>query len=251
MGVSYGRVANDLPDPGSVTQLLKQNSITMVRIYDANPRVLSSLANTGIKAMVMLPNENVASAASNPSYALQWVRDNVAKYYPATQINGVAIGNEVFDSRPDLNSQLVPAMTNVQQALAQLGLADAVKVSTPVAFSAVTDTFPTSSARFRDDIAEPVMKPMLEFLQRTGSYLGMDQTMSSNTSACFTRTWPRCTSSTSTRRAGAWRTPPPGTTRRCRRRWTTRAATARIAPPSSPAGSASSPTPWSRTPPTR
>jgi exo-beta-1,3-glucanase (GH17 family) len=174
MGVSYGRVANDLPDPGSVTQLLKQNSITMVRIYDANPRVLSSLANTGIKAMVMLPNENVASAASNPSYALQWVRDNVAKYYPATQINGVAIGNEVFDLRPDLNSQLVPAMTNVQQALAQLGLADAVKVSTPVAFSAVTDTFPPSSGRFKDEIAEPVMKPMLEFLKRTGSYLTMN-----------------------------------------------------------------------------
>jgi hypothetical protein len=69
MGVSYGREANDLPDPGSVTQLLKQNNITMVRIYDANPRVLISLANTGIKAMVMLPNENVASAAVNPSYA--------------------------------------------------------------------------------------------------------------------------------------------------------------------------------------
>jgi hypothetical protein len=69
MGVSYGREANDLPDPGSVMQLLKQNSITMVRIYDANPRVLISLANTGIKAMVMLPNENVASAAVNPSYA--------------------------------------------------------------------------------------------------------------------------------------------------------------------------------------
>jgi hypothetical protein len=69
MGVSYEREANDLPDPGSVTQLLKQNSITMVRIYDANPRVLISLANTGIKAMVMLPNENVASAAVNPSYA--------------------------------------------------------------------------------------------------------------------------------------------------------------------------------------
>jgi exo-beta-1,3-glucanase (GH17 family) len=102
------------------------------------------------------------------------VRDNVAKYYPATKISGVAMGNEVFDSRSDLNSQLVPAMTNVQQALGQLGLADAVKVSTPVAFSAVTDTFPPSSGRFKDELAEPVMKPMLEFLKRTGSYLTMN-----------------------------------------------------------------------------
>ncbi|XP_062187550.1 glucan endo-1,3-beta-glucosidase 13-like [Phragmites australis] len=171
VGVNYGRVANDLPDSASVVQLLKQNSITMVRLYDSNPKVLTSLANTGIKVMVMLPNENLAAAAADPSYALQWARSNVAAYYPATQIHAVAVGNEVFDSRPDLTPQLVPAMTNVQGALAKLGLADAVKVSTPVAFSAVQDSFPPSAGRFRDDIAQPVMKPMLDLLQRTGSYL--------------------------------------------------------------------------------
>jgi exo-beta-1,3-glucanase (GH17 family) len=174
MGVSYGRVADDLPDPAKVTQLLKDNGITMVRIYDANPRVLSSLANTGIKAMVMLPNENVAEAARSPSYALQWVRDSVKAYYPATQIHGVAVGNEVFDSRPDLTRQLVPAMTNVHDALVQLGLADAVKVSTPIAFDAVQNTFPPSRGRFKGEFAEPVMRPMLQFLKRTGSYLTMN-----------------------------------------------------------------------------
>ncbi|XP_020396960.1 glucan endo-1,3-beta-glucosidase 13 isoform X3 [Zea mays] len=171
VGVNYGRVANDLPDPASVVQLLKQSGITMVRLYDANPKVLTSLANTGIKVMVMLPNEELAAAASDPSYALQWARANVAAFYPATHIHCVAVGNEVFDSRPDLNSNLVPAMANVHDALAQLGLADAVKVSTPVAFSAVQDSYPPSAGRFRDDIAQSVMKPMLGFLDRTGSYL--------------------------------------------------------------------------------
>ncbi|WVZ66232.1 hypothetical protein U9M48_015484 [Paspalum notatum var. saurae] len=171
VGVSYGRVANDLPqNQGSVVDLLKQNGITMVRIYDAFPDVLTSLANTGIKVMVMMPNENLAAAASDPSNALQWVQTNVQAFYPATLINGVAVGNEVFDSRPDLNSVLVPAMTNVQAALAQLGLADAVKVSTPVAFDALQTSYPPSQGSFKDELV-PVMKSMLDFLQRTGSYL--------------------------------------------------------------------------------
>ncbi|WVZ66216.1 hypothetical protein U9M48_015473 [Paspalum notatum var. saurae] len=145
----------------------------MVRIYDADPDMLNALAGTGIKVMVMLPNEDVATAAADKSYALRWVRSNVAAY-PHTQINGVTVGNEVFDMRPDLSPVLVQAMTNVQDALAQQGLADAVKVSTPIAFDALQVSWPPSSGRFKYDIAQQVMRPMLAFLQRTGSYLSVN-----------------------------------------------------------------------------
>ncbi|GJN32595.1 hypothetical protein PR202_gb21109 [Eleusine coracana subsp. coracana] len=171
VGVSYGRVANNLPDPATVVKLLQRSGITMVRLYDADPVVLKAFANTGIKVMVMLPNDDLAAAAESRLFALRWARRNVAPHYPATLINGLAVGNEVFEKRPELTQKLVPAMINMQLALAKLGLADAVKVSTPIAFTALKDTYPPSSGRFRDDIAQSVMVPMLQFLVRTGSYL--------------------------------------------------------------------------------
>ncbi|XP_066390936.1 glucan endo-1,3-beta-glucosidase 13-like [Miscanthus floridulus] len=66
---------------------------------------------------------------------------------------------------------LVPAVANVHDALVKLGLDEAVKVSTPIAFTALQESWPPSAGRFRDDIARSVMKPMLDFLERTGSYL--------------------------------------------------------------------------------
>ncbi|CAD6266866.1 unnamed protein product [Miscanthus lutarioriparius] len=140
VGVSYGRLGNDLPDTASVVKLLKKSGITMVRLYDANPTVLGALANTGIKVMVMLPNDDIAAAAADPSSTLRWVLRNVAAHYPATRIHGVTVGNEVFEEARNLTRQLVPAMANVHAALVKLRLDEAVK-------------------------------PMLDFLERTGSYL--------------------------------------------------------------------------------
>ncbi|KAL6647767.1 hypothetical protein ACP70R_015204 [Stipagrostis hirtigluma subsp. patula] len=79
-----------------------------------------------IKVVVELLNEHLAAAASRPSFALAWVRRNVAAHYPATQIHAVVVGNEVFEA---------------------------------------------SAGAFKEDLAQAAMKPMLDFLARTGSYL--------------------------------------------------------------------------------
>ena len=133
VGVSYGRLGNNLPSTASVVKLLKQSGITTVRLYDANSTVLKALANTGITVMVMLPNDHLAAAAADPASARRWVLRNVAAHYPATRIHGVAVGNEVFEEAKNLTRLLVPAMANVHAALASLGLDRAVKVSTLIA----------------------------------------------------------------------------------------------------------------------
>jgi hypothetical protein len=53
-------------------------------------------------------------------------------------------------------------------ALLKLCLDEAVKVSTPIAFTALEVSCLPSVGRFRRDIAGSVMKPLRDFLERTG-----------------------------------------------------------------------------------
>jgi hypothetical protein len=156
VGVSYGRVAKDLPDPESVVKLLQESGITTVRLYDADPRVLKAFANTSIKVMVMLPNYEVAAVAVSPPFALQWVQRNVSAHADPRRgrwERGVRGG-----AGPD-----AAARPGHGQRAASAGRAGPRRRHQGVHADLVhraQDTFPLSSARFRDDIAEPVMKPM-------------------------------------------------------------------------------------------
>jgi hypothetical protein len=133
VGVSYGRVAKDLPDPESVVKLLQESGITTVRLYDADPRVLKAFANTSIKVMVMLPNYEVAAVAVSPPFALQWVQRNVSAHADPRRgrwERGVRGG-----AGPDAAAR--PGHGQRAASAGRAGLADAIKVSTPIAFTAL------------------------------------------------------------------------------------------------------------------
>ncbi|KAL8205291.1 hypothetical protein R6Q57_008842 [Mikania cordata] len=171
IGVNYGRVGNNLPSPAKVVNLLKSQGIDRVKVYDTDPDVLNSLSGTGIKVTVDLPNELLHTAARKPSFATAWVDRNIAAYYPHTQIEAIAVGNEVFVDPKNTTGFLVPAMKNLHQALVKFNLHSDIKISSPVALSALQNSYPSSAGSFRHELIEPVFKPMFEFLRQTGSYL--------------------------------------------------------------------------------
>lgn len=171
VGVNYGRVANNLPQPAKVVDLLKTQGITKVKLYDADSSVLRALAGTGIHAVVTLPNEQLAAAASRPSFAFSWIRRNVAVFLPETLIRTVAVGNEVFVDPRNLTQFLIPAMHNLYSALVRLHLDDTIKLSSPIALTALQSSYPSSAGSFRPDLAEPVIRPMLSLLRKSNSYL--------------------------------------------------------------------------------
>lgn len=169
IGVNYGRIADNLPDPSKVVELLKSNGITRVKIFDADSSVLSALANSGISVTLSMPNGLLSSAANDQSFTDAWLKSNIVPFYPKTMIEAIAVENEVFVD-PQNTPYLVPAMKNIYASLYKLNFTTDIKVSSPVALSALQSSYPPSSGSFKSDLIEPVIKPMLTFLQRTGSY---------------------------------------------------------------------------------
>ncbi|KAK4846103.1 hypothetical protein QYF36_013158 [Acer negundo] len=171
IGVNYGRIANNLPSATKVVELLKSQGIDRVKVFDADPSVLKSLSGSGIKVTVDLPNELLIAAGKRPSFAATWVEKNVAAYYPETQIEAIAVGNEVFVDPHNTTKFLVPAMKNIHEALVKSNLHSSIKVSSPIALSALQASYPSSAGSFRPELIETVFRPMFDFLRQTGSYL--------------------------------------------------------------------------------
>lgn len=80
LGVNWGTQATHPLPPTIVGQLLKDNGIAKVKLFDAEESVMSGLAGTGIEVMVAIPNKMLAAIASDPDAAKQWVRHNVTRY---------------------------------------------------------------------------------------------------------------------------------------------------------------------------
>ncbi|XP_068334778.1 glucan endo-1,3-beta-glucosidase 12-like [Pyrus communis] len=171
VGVNYGRIADNLPSAYKVVQLLKSQGLERVKVFDSDPAVLRALAGSDIKVTVDLPNELLSSAAKSQSFATNWVQRNVVAYHPNTQIEAIGVGNEVFVDTHNTTKFLISAMKNIHTALVHFKLESSIKVSSPIALSALQNSYPSSAGSFRPELVEPVFKPMLEFLRQTGSYL--------------------------------------------------------------------------------
>ncbi|XP_019169794.1 PREDICTED: glucan endo-1,3-beta-glucosidase 7-like [Ipomoea nil] len=168
IGVNYGTFADNLPTPAQTAKLLQSTSIGKVRLYAADPAIIKALANTGIGIVLGIGNGDIPKLASDRKFATQWVQSNVLAYYPASKIVVVTVGNEVMSFDPDVVSQLLPAMQNVQDALNSASVGGKIKVSTVHAMEVMGQSEPPSAGAFKSEVAD-TMKALLKFHQKNGS----------------------------------------------------------------------------------
>ncbi|KAF8040798.1 hypothetical protein BT93_B2891 [Corymbia citriodora subsp. variegata] len=169
VGICYGRVANNLPAPPSIVEILKSNQISNVRLFNAEPATLQSFYGAGINLMIGVPNEDLpALSAGTAATAIQWLQSNIFAHVPPNQVRYIAVGNEVFLKDPYFTPHVVPSIINLYGALRALGLSESIKLSSPQAASVIVNTYPPSSATFDPSLRLTII-PLLQFLRDTGS----------------------------------------------------------------------------------
>lgn len=169
VGVDIGTDLSNMPSASDVVTILKQQQITHVRLFDADPQMLIALANSSIEVMVGVTNAEVLRIGRSPSVAASWINKNVAAYVPRTNITAIAVGSEVLTTIPHTTPVLVLAMNNLHNALVATDLNFKVKVSTPHSMDVISRPFPPSTATFNSSWNSTIYQ-ILQFLKNTDSY---------------------------------------------------------------------------------
>ncbi|XP_031096062.1 glucan endo-1,3-beta-glucosidase 8-like [Ipomoea triloba] len=174
LGVNWGTMASHKLPPKTVVQMLKDNGIQKVKLFDADQSSMSALAGTDIEVMVAIPNDQLL-AMNDYDRAKDWVKRNVTRYNfkGGVNIKYVAVGNEPFLT--SYNNSFInttfPALQNIQNALNDAGVGDNVKATVPLnadVYNSPEDNAVPSAGRFRQDISEQ-MNQIVGFLHQNNA----------------------------------------------------------------------------------
>lgn len=83
IGVNWGTDTLEGISPRKVVELLKQNNISKVKLFDVKPNIMNALKGSGIDVMVGIPNGMLSLLSSSSKAARSWVRHNLIAYVSA------------------------------------------------------------------------------------------------------------------------------------------------------------------------
>lgn len=170
LGVNWGTLSTHPLPPDIVVQMLKDNGITRVKLFDAEEHTMKALANTKIEVMAGIPNDQLQTMATSKKAAANWVEANATEFSLDGGVNlrYVAVGNEPFLKA--YNGTFIqytfPALQNIQNALNKAGLSN-IKATIPLNADVYEGDTP-SEGQFRPDVND-LMIQICQFLASNGA----------------------------------------------------------------------------------
>ncbi|KAE9610259.1 putative glucan endo-1,3-beta-D-glucosidase [Lupinus albus] len=122
-------------EPSTVVNMLKENGIKKVKLFDADSWTVSAFKGTDIELMIGIPNDQLKKLSKSKDDAEDWVKDNVTKHLKHGDVNirYVSVGNEAF--LKSYNGSYIhitfPAMQRIQSAIEKAGHGDQIKSVAP------------------------------------------------------------------------------------------------------------------------
>lgn len=174
LGVNWGTQATHMLPPKVVVQMMKDNGIQKVKLFDADSSTMKALAGSGLEVMVAIPNDQLGAMTSYKR-AKEWVRRNITQYNfnGGVNIKYVAVGNEPFLTayNGSFLNMTFPALQNIQNALNEAGVGDTIKATVPLnadVYNSPESNPVPSAGRFRSDIND-LMTAIVQFLSKNSA----------------------------------------------------------------------------------
>ncbi|CAA7060396.1 unnamed protein product [Microthlaspi erraticum] len=173
IGVTYSSPdsisSSVLLSPDRIAEKVVSMKIPAVRLVDSDPAMIRAFADTNVSLFLSVPNSMVPLLASNRSVANRWVYRHVLPFHGRTNISIISVGNDAISHSPDVSPFLLRAMQNVHRSLTDLRIYN-IPVSTTFSYLDIIPTaFPPSAAQFQQPIGDVIIRPILQFLERTNS----------------------------------------------------------------------------------
>uniref|UniRef100_A0A1J3FUK6 glucan endo-1,3-beta-D-glucosidase n=1 Tax=Noccaea caerulescens TaxID=107243 RepID=A0A1J3FUK6_NOCCA len=85
LGVNWGTMATHQLPPKTVVQMMKDNNVQKVKLFDADTNTIGALSGSGIEVMVAIPNDQLKAMGSY-NRAKDWVRRNITCFNDGVKI---------------------------------------------------------------------------------------------------------------------------------------------------------------------
>ncbi|KAF5194549.1 Carbohydrate-binding x8 domain-containing protein [Thalictrum thalictroides] len=144
-----------------------QETVLLINLNDPTPMVLQALSHSGSSVAVSVHPQDLTAVSSSVLKAERWVRTHVLSHFPSIKITTIVVGNGVLCNKEQEEKWglVLPSVKNIYHSLKRWGLEKEIKVS--ATFS--QECLSLFSDRFRDDLSDNVIKPLLRFLQKSNS----------------------------------------------------------------------------------
>ncbi|QCD85943.1 glucan 1 [Vigna unguiculata] len=137
-----------------------------MRIYFPESETLEALRGSDIEVIMDVARESLQSM-TDQNAAMDWVNTNIVPYAQDVNFRYIAVGNEI---RPNYNEAqyILPAMTNIHNAISSANLQGQIKVSTAIDSTLISNPYPPNDGVFN---SPSYIKPIVEFLKSNGAPL--------------------------------------------------------------------------------